>query len=118
MEGKINRNSEYSENQMAGLTGRQHSQSDRHSSHQPYTLQKPRRLKQRFGLDPKTQIGGAALPSGLGGGPMKGIHPKPFGHPFKRSKLNEQMTQKKEELSKMILPRINQRRLDELLDED
>ena len=49
---------------------------------------------------------------------MKGIHPKPFGHPFKRSKLNEQMTQKKEELSKMILPRIQQRRLDDLLEEN
>ena len=49
---------------------------------------------------------------------MKGIHPKPFGHPFKRSKLNEQMNQKREELSKMILPRIQQRRLDDLLDDD
>ena len=66
----------------------------------------------RFGLNPKTKIGGSN--TGLLGGPMKGIHPQPFGHPFKRSNLNEQLNKKNEELSKMILPQIKQRKLDDL----
>ena len=45
---------------------------------------------------------------------MRGIHPHPFSHPFKRSKLNDQLQQKNEELAKMILPEIKQRKLDDL----
>ena len=69
----------------------------------------------KFGLNPKTKIGGG--PSGLAGGPMRGIHPHPFSHPFKRAKLNDALKQKNEELAKMILPEIKTRKLDDLFQE-
>jgi hypothetical protein len=48
---------------------------------------------------------------------MRGIHPHPFSHPFKRAGLNEQLNKKHEELTKQILPEINVRKLDDLLGE-
>ena len=48
---------------------------------------------------------------------MRGIHPHPFSHPFKRSKLNDQLKQNNEELSKLVLPQIKQRKLDDLFED-
>ena len=53
---------------------------------------------------------------GLGGGPMRGIHPHPF-HPFKSPQLNlgSQLQSRNEELSSMILPKIEKRKLSDLM---
>ena len=91
-----------------------HSRSPRRNA-----VERPSNL--RFGLNPSTKIGGtyAGIPAkGLSGGPMRGIHPKPFSHGLKMSKLNDHVNKKNQELAKMVLPQIEHRRLDDLMDPD
>lgn len=73
----------------------------------------------RFGLNPNTKIGGAYanMPAkGLSGGPMRGIHPKPYSHGLKMSKLNDHINKKNQALANMVLPKITHRKLDDVTD--
>ena len=73
----------------------------------------------RFGLNPNTKIGGAYanMPAkGLSGGPMRGIHPKPYARGLKMSQLNEPISKRNLELAKMVLPKISHRKIDDLMD--
>lgn len=97
------------------------------SSHQGSQSRSPQRSNVerpsnfRFGLNPNTKIGGAYanMPAkGLSGGPMRGIHPKPFARGLKMSKLNDHINKKNEALAKMVLPKITHRKLDEVTDPD
>ena len=57
----------------------QQEMSDHSRSPQRGSVERPSNF--RFGLNPNTKIGGAYanMPAkGLSGGPMRGIHPKPF----------------------------------------
>lgn len=47
---------------------------------------------------------------------MRGIHPKPYAHGLKITKLHEHVNQKNLELAKMVLPKISHRNLDDLMD--
>ena len=47
---------------------------------------------------------------------MRGIHPKPFSHGLKMSKLNDHINKKNQELAKMVLPKISHRKLEEVTD--
>lgn len=56
---------------------------------------------------------------GLSGGPMRGIHPKPYAHGLKMTtKLNEPVSKKNIQLAKMVLPKISHRKLDDLMDQN
>ena len=60
----------------------------------------------------------AALSGGLGGGPMRGIHPHPFSHPFKGAPaliVRDDLVERNAELSKMVLPKIEKRKLSDLM---
>ena len=59
-------------------------------------------------------------PKGLGSGPMRGIHPHPFSHPFKSPSfaMHDELEQRNEELSKLVLPKIEKRKLSDLMTDD
>lgn len=47
---------------------------------------------------------------------MRGIHPKPYSHGLKMSKLNEHINKKNQELANMVLPKITHRKLEDVTD--
>lgn len=49
---------------------------------------------------------------------MRGIHPKPYAHGLKMTKLNEHVSKKNLELAKMVLPKIQHRKIEDLMDPD
>ena len=55
---------------------------------------------------------------GLGGGaPMRGIHPRPFGHFKSPSFQLDAIKEQQENLAAMILPTIEKRKLNDMIDD-